>query len=159
MPANTELQANFDLTFWQIALPVGLTIILTAWVIFVFWTTRKKRQRSLANLQPKVYIPPDISAIKQKYIGFIDQVSSDYLAGQITDRLAHQRLSMLSRLFVYEIKGHRVDTFTLLDLRRSRYQELVPVVEDTYGPAFSELMTGDVLRVSNSAKEVIMAWN
>lgn len=159
MDVGVEFQPNFELSIWQIILTVCLGLLLATWFAYVFWITRKIKPRSLANLQPKPYIPPDISAIKQKYIQLIDQVSSSYSYQQISDKQAHQSLSSLSRLFVYEIKGHRVDTFTLADLKKSRYIALVPIIEKTYAPAFSESLVGDVAQVCNSAKEVILAWD
>ncbi len=159
MPELVEFQPNFNLSISYIVLTGVLSLCLISWIWFVFWSTRKIEQKNLSNLKPKLYTPPDISALKEKYIQLISQVQDNYKLGQISERTAHQNISLLSRFFVYEIKGHRVDTFTLSDLKQSRYQSLVPVIEKAYGPMFSKDLQGSVEDVALSAKKVVQLWS
>lgn len=138
---------------------VGVFTSLITWFGFLFWVTRHKKQRTLQTIGPKRLAPVDISSIKSKYLALIDQVISGYQSKSISSRSAHQSLSLLARLFIYEVNGHRVDTFTLSDLKLSRYTQLVPVIESIYGPAFDSLDGGDPGQIAIATKEVVSSWN
>lgn len=159
MPAADELQPLLIYNPLWAWLGTAILVSVVSWLVYVFVSTRRKKQRTLATLKPKPYTPPDISAIKIKYLDLIAQVQRDYSAGKLTKRVAHQSLGKLIRLFVYEINGSRVDTFTLAELKRSRYPGIAKAVEAYYPPAFKRIESGDVDSAIALAREAVESWD
>lgn len=137
----------------------SLIVMLVAWYGFVWFVTRKKKQRTLATLQPKPYTPPDLTSLKAKYYALITEIEDGHRMGELSARQAHQKLSYLLRMFAYETRGHRIDTLTLADLKKTRYQELAGAIEKMYLPEFALVQTGNVDEAIEIARKVVMGWN
>lgn len=159
------MQRTVELRDWMsyepIWLAVGLLLLtlIVAWYSWVFYSTRHKKQRTLATLTPKPYTPPDIGGLKQKYLQLINEVEVAHQSKEMSARVVHQRLSYLLRMFVYETRGHRVDTLTLADLQKTRYEQLTKAIERYYLPEFTKVKQGDVPSALVLAREVIQQWN
>ncbi len=159
MQKTTELREW--VSYEPIWLIVGLILLtmLVSWYCFVFFSTRHKKPQSLATLKPQPYTPPDLTALKQKYLQLIKEVETAHQSKEISARLVHQKLSYLLRMFVFETHGHRVDTLTLADLQKTRYEQLTKAIERYYLPEFTKVQQGDVDSALLLAREVIQQWN
>ncbi|MDO4780776.1 MAG: hypothetical protein Q4A34_00050 [Candidatus Saccharibacteria bacterium] len=136
-----------------------LMVLLISWYGLVFWLTRKKKPRSLNTLAAKPYTPPDLTALKAKYLQLIAEVEASHGNASLTARAAHQQLSHLLRMFAYEARGHRVDTLTLADLKQTRYAELAAAIEEYYLPEFASVEHGSVKSAVATARKVVAEWN
>lgn len=159
MPEYAELREwmEFDIT----AMLVGVLLVvgLCTWYGFVFSVTRKKPQRTLATLKPKPYAPPDITRLQEKYLSMLSELEEKYSDKKLSNKAVHQKLSCLVRFFAYEINGHRVDTLTLADLEKSRYENLTKAVRLYYPAEFAKFQESDVATSMALAREVIQKWN
>jgi hypothetical protein len=159
------MQKTVELREWVAYEPIWFVVgsillaLIIAWYAWVFFSTRRKPQRSLATLQPQPSIPPDLTNLKQKYLQLIAEVDATYQAKQISARVVHQKLSYLLRMFVFETRGHRVDTLTLADLQKTRYEQLTKAIERYYLPEFTKVQQGDVQSALTLAREVVEQWN
>lgn len=159
------MQHTVELREWVTYEPTWLIIgsvlaaLLVIWYASIFWFTRHKKPRSLHTLQPRAYTPPDLTSLKAKYLQLIAEVESSYAAKTYTARTAHHKLSYLLRMFVCEINGHRVDTLTLADLKKSRYPELAKAIEQYYIPEFASVEHGSVADALTTARKVVTEWN
>ena len=158
MSGGTELRewVGYSPT-WLIIGIIGL-LLLAGWYGFVLFSTRRRPQKTLTNLAPKAYTPPDLTLLKQKYLQLIAEVEQKHSAGGLTARAAHQKLSYLLRMFVYEIRGHRVDTLTLEDLQKTRYTALTGAIATFYMPEFTAVQRGDVASALALARKVVTEW-
>lgn len=158
---DTTVSLQGWMTYQWRWLIIGLVLIalVVLWYGFVFFITRHKEPRTLATLKPKAYTPPDLSALKQKYLALITEVETAHQTNGLSARLVHQKLSYLLRMFVYEIRGHRVDTLTLADLQRTRYKELTGAIETLYLPEFARVQQGDTAAAIALARKVVREWN
>lgn len=148
---------GYDITWLLLGL---LCVVLVAgWYAFVFISTRHKPQRSLNTLTAKPYTPPDLTALKAKYIALIEEINQHYTAQTISARAAHQKLSYVLRMFAYETRGHRVDTLTLADLQKTHYEQLTVAIGRLYLPEFARVQQGNVLDAVAFAREVVEGWN
>ncbi|MDO4773777.1 MAG: hypothetical protein Q4A37_01475 [Candidatus Saccharibacteria bacterium] len=136
-----------------------LLVLLLGWYGLVFWLTRKKKPRSLNTLAAKPYTPPDLTALKAKYLQLITETETAHANKSLTARAVHQQLSYLLRMFVYEVRGHRVDTLTLADLKQSRYTELAAAIEEYYLPEFASVERGSVTSAVATARKVVTEWS
>lgn len=158
------MQAS-ELRGWMDYNPVWLVVglltmtLVVLWFVSVIFMTRRRKIPTLANAKPKAYTPPDLASLKSKYLLLITEVEQAYQSKQINARAAHQKLSYLLRIFVYEIRGHRVDTLTLGDLKKTRYLELTKAVERYYLPEFGAVEQGDVPSALVVAREVVEQWH
>ncbi len=158
MHVDVNLYPNQNYHWRWLVIGLILLGLLLAWYGLVIWLTRKKKPKILANSKPPVYAKPDLPALKQKYLTLIGGAEQQYNNGEVGLRLLHQQLSYLLRLFVYELKGSRIDTFTLTDLQKSRYQQLAKTIERYYLPEFLEIEQGDAVEAIKLARRVINEW-
>ncbi len=136
---------------------IGILFVLLALglVILVFYLTRKKKVKSLATLklkQPKVV---DLNALKQKYIGLIDQAERNFNDHKIKASVAHQHFSLIVRLFYCEAVGFHAEIMSLRDLRRSNYTKLISTIESLYPDEFDTLEKGSVKTAAENARKLV----
>lgn len=140
---------------------VGAVLVLAvaAWYGYVFWSTRRKPQKSIANLPPQEPIRPDMHALKAKYLALIAEVEQGVNGGTITSRTAHQKLSLLVRYFVFEANGFRAQVLTLSDIKQTKFTTIASAVEQYYPAEFAAIEQGDIASAIAVAKEVVTAWS
>lgn len=148
---------NYGLLPVYLAATVGL--LLAAWYGFVFWLTLKKPQKSLATLAAAGAPVIDIAALKNRYLEQIAQVESAYQTRQIKPRMAHQKLSTILRQFAGEAGQSGVQSYTLAELKQTRFTQLVPAIESYYPPEFAALENGSVERAVTLARKVVAEWH
>lgn len=159
MSSKLELREWVDYQPTWLIIGLILLGLLIIWYGFVFFVTRHKQQRTLGTLKPKPYIPPDLTQLKIKYQTLINEVEQKYSAKELSARQVHQKLSYLLRMFVFETRGHRVDTLTLDDLKKTRYDELTKAIEQFYLPEFAAVERGNVPNALELSRKVVSEWN
>ena len=136
---------------------LGTLFLSIAFIIIatIFYVTRKKQIKSLKTLkvqEPKVI---DMDALKQKYIGLIDQAERDFENHRIKSSVAHQHFSMIVRLFYAEAIGIHADFLTLSDLRKTSYTMLIDTIESLYPDEFDTLEKGSVATAAENARRLV----
>ena len=136
---------------------VGILFLLLAigLIVLILFLTRKKPIKSLATLriqQPKIV---DLNALKQKYIGLIDQAERNFNDHKIKASVAHQHFSLIVRLFYGEAVGFHADIMTLNDLKRSNYKKLIETIENLYPDEFDTLEKGSVKTAAEKARKLV----
>jgi hypothetical protein len=134
---------------------VALLAAVALWYAWVWWSTR---ERALA-------VPPRISAdrltrLRADYARQIDVVVARADTGEITQRRAHQQLSVLVRHFVQEVSGIHAPTMTLTDLnaRGERLEPVSEVVGTLYPGEFAPGQASTVGGAAAVAKQVVARW-
>jgi hypothetical protein len=137
---------------------VGLLILIVviAWWVFVFASTRK----GLAHRPdlPSAPAGPTAGALRKRYLGLIEETRAAYAKGDIADREAFHRLSMLVRSYVEEREGTRTVTMTLKDLRATELTALSDAVARLYPGAFSADYSGTVAQAIDEARGLVTSW-
>lgn len=146
-------------SWWVGAQALATISLLIITVAMIAWFTRKKKQKTVGTLKPKPIVLPDIPAIQQKYMKLIDEIEQGSKRNEITARGVHQKLSVLLRYFVYEIKGVRTPMLTLAELKMTSFISLTSAVETYYEPEFDAVKTGDVPSAIATAREVVSKWS
>lgn len=134
-------------------------VLVCIWYGFVFWLTRRKPQKVLATLPPAPQPIIDRVAIKQAYLGRIDEIETAYRTHEMLARTVHQQLSVLLRRFVAEVNHVPAQTMTLADLKKTSLSTLVPVIESYYQPEFSAALHGSVDTALAAARKVVNEWS
>ncbi len=124
-------------------------------IVFIFYVTRKKEIKSLANLKPQEPKVIDLDALKAKYLAMVDEVERLFKNHTTKASVAHQQLSLIVRLFYYEALGFHADILTLTDLKKSRHEHLTQVIEEYYPDEFNGLEEGSVAQSAEKARELI----
>lgn len=124
-------------------------------VVIIFYVTRKKEIKSLANLKPQEPKVIDIEALKEKYLAMVDEAERLFKERKTKASVAHQQLSLIVRLFYYEALGFHADILTLTDLKKSRHEELAQVIEEYYPDEFDGLESGSVAQSAEKARVLI----
>jgi hypothetical protein len=135
---------------------VGVLALVAAWYAWVWWSTREK----------KVVVPPRVttdrlSRLRADYTRQIDLVLQRAAAGEITQRRAHQQLSVLVRHFVQEVSGIHAPTMTLTELnaRGARLTPVSEVVGTLYPGEFAPRETATLVGAGDVAKQVVARWS
>ena len=141
---------------WWGLLGFLLLLVVAAWWVFVFVSTRKSRvpERSASA----VPVGPAVEVIRKRYLGLIDETRVAYLSGGLPDREAYQRLSMLMRSYVEEREGTRTVTLTLKELRGTTFTPLTEAVARLYPGAFGPEESGTVAQALDRARGLVTSW-
>lgn len=135
---------------------VGILGAILLWYVLVWWLTRVK----------KVKVPPRVTGdrltrLRADYTREIDLVLGRAASGEISQRRAHQQLSVLVRHFVQEVSGIAAPTMTLTDLNTSGGERLTPVagvVGQLYPGEFGPREMQTVAGAGDAAKQVVARW-
>lgn len=131
---------------------LGLAIAIVA---LIFYATRKKEIKTIANLKPQAPKVVDIEALKAKYLAMVDEAERQFNNHKTKASTAHQQLSLIARLFYYEALGFHADILTLADLKKSRHERLTQTIEKYYPDEFDGLEKGSVSNSAEMARNLI----
>lgn len=134
-------------------------VLVVGWYGLVFWLTRRKPQKVLASLPPASPTVVDTSKLKAEYLQRIDTIEAAYRSRELRARVVHQQLSTLVRRFVSEAVHVPAHTMTLADLKKTKFEALVPVIGSYYQPEFSAVETGNVDSALAAARKVVTEWS
>ena len=133
----------------------GLCIaIIIAVLVLLYFLTRNPKEKLVAKPQP-----PDLPAIRRKYLGLLNELVRQYNESHISERAAHSDLSAVVRAFAYEATGFVTQNMTLYEIEGTPYKELAEIIRYCYPVEFA--VDSDRRRFSDSlarAKEVVASW-
>lgn len=137
---------------------IGIVGLVLAWYAVVWWVTRARRQR-----------PRDcgrglgVEQLRQEYLRQIETVVRRARSGAVTQRQAHQQLSVLVRHFVQEMSGIAAPTMTLTDLRQTGDRERLGTVAETvaalYPAEFGTHRAKTLDETAALARQVVSGWS
>ncbi len=134
---------------------VFLLLIAATVVFLIFFVTRKKKIKTIANLTVSPPTVIDLSSLRQKYLNMVSNVVKKYDAGELKASEAHQKLSLIVRRFFAESYGFRAEYLTLSDLKKSNKKSLTDAIEKYYPEEFNLLQQGSVLSAAKIASDLI----
>lgn len=140
---------------WQ-WIGVGVLALVAAWYAWVWWSTRERK----VVVAPRV-APDRLTRLRADYTRQIDLVLGRAAAGEISQRRAHQQLSVLVRHFVQEVSGIDAPTMTLTELnaKGSRLTPVSEVVGTLYPGEFGPRETATLAGAGTVAKQVVSRWS
>jgi len=138
---------------------IGVVILggIVGWAVVVWSQTRA------ARVEPEPDLPPGwrLARLKRDYIERIDEIVRHSEAGELSDRRAHQELSVVVREFVHAASGVRAPTMTLADLGRIGDPDLArvsDVVRGLYPVEFGPDRPVSVGAAAAYARGVVARW-
>lgn len=138
---------------------IGVVILggIVGWAVVVWSQTRA------ARVEPEPDLPPGwrLARLKGDYIERIDEIVRHSEAGELSDRRAHQELSVVVREFVHAASGVRAPTMTLADLGRTGDPALArvsDVVRGLYPVEFGPDRPVSVGAAAAYARDVVARW-
>ena len=143
-------------------LAVVVVLALAAFYVLVPYLTRSREARAPAPEIDASWLPIDVSALRGKYEQLITDVETAYNRGELSLRAAHQRLSLVLRLFAYETSGIRAPQMTLGELRELRDARAIPLsdaVAKLYPGAFEAIERGTMVEAADVARRVVHLWS
>ena len=155
MPDGEFLPPVQYLPWWGL-LGFLLLVVVAAWWVFVFVSTRRSRVPEREG--STVPSGPAVEVIRKRYLGLIDETRVAYLSGALPDREAYQRLSLLMRSYVEEREGTRTVTLTLKDLRGTAFTPLTEAVARLYPGAFGPDESRTVAQALDRARGLVTSW-
>jgi len=154
MQIDVNLKAPFSYSWIPI---VVLLIVLL--LPFIYLLLKKLGVFNLKKNNILNFTAKDINSIKYKYLNKLNDLYKYLNDKKITSRKAYQELSMLIRLFVYELTGLEVQSCTLKDIKKLNIPVLYELIKEYYDPEFSKISKGNIKSSIEKTKEVISRWN
>lgn len=142
-----------DLWVW---LGVAILAVVGCWYAWVWWSTRSR-----PVVVPPRIAPDRLTRLRADYARQIDLVVAQADEGVITQRRAHQQVSVLVRHFVHEVSGIHAPTMTLTDLSSSgeRLTPVSKVVAVLYPGEFAPREAQTIGGAARVAKQVVARWS
>lgn len=144
---------------WAV-LALVVVLALVAFYLLVPYLTRS-REAPAGEIDTS-WLPVDVPALRGKYEQLITDVETAHNRGELSLRAAHQRLSLVLRLFAYETSGIRAPQMTLGELRELRDARAVPLTDAVarlYPGAFEAIERGTMVEAADVARRVVHSWS
>ncbi|HET7399341.1 MAG TPA: hypothetical protein VFJ94_12555 [Intrasporangium sp.] len=134
----------------------GLLLAVALWYLWVWWSTRPRPVHG-----PVAATGGRLERLRADYTRQIDVVVARADAGEISQRRAHQQLSVLVRHFVQEASGIAAPTMTLTDLVGSgaRLGPVSRVVRRLYPGEFAPREADTLAEAAAGARDVVARWS
>jgi len=155
MPGGEFIPPVQYLPWWGM-LGALILVLVVAWWVFVFVSTRASRVAPRAG--STVPYGPGVEVIRKRYLGLVDETRAAYANGDLTEREAYHQLSLLMRTYVEEREGTRTVTLTLKELRSTKLTPLSEAVARLYPGAFSADDRGTVAQAVDQARALVTSW-
>ncbi|KRF17883.1 hypothetical protein ASG90_06015 [Nocardioides sp. Soil797] len=110
---------------------------------------------------PKADRPVDVPTARTRALGELDRIGHQVHAGQLSERLGYQQMSVVVRDFVSDASGLPARTMALADLRVAGVPNLAETIALMYPPAFSpSAESGESLQATlNRARGLVTSWS
>ncbi len=163
MQTSVELQDPFSYA-WLPLVILGALLVAGIVTLIVLYYLKILKQGTRKVPKPKEEKPVvvkkrDPMEIRMDYLSRIDVVQRKYVSKEIDVRIAHQELSAIVRLFVNEMTGVNTQTFSLSELKATRFASVSSLIEEFYAPEFALRTEKDTMNSISDARKVIQAWN
>jgi hypothetical protein len=137
---------------------IGL-VVLGVVLLWYLWVWRATRERP--TVVPPRIRPDRLARLRADYARQIDVVVTAAGTGAISQRRAHQQVSVLVRHFVQEVSGIHAPTMTLTELTSegARLSPVSQVVGVLYPGEFAPRESQTVVGAARVAKEVVARWS
>lgn len=150
---SVELQDLFSYSL----LPIFLFGILSIILLIICYLLKNRNNNTI----PTIIVPniKDRNQIKTLYLAKINELLTDFQSGNLSNRHAYQKLSILIREFIYEMTNIKVQNYTLSDIEKINMPTLYELVKEYYDPEFSKLSQGNIIQSIEKTRKVIEIWN
>lgn len=156
---NSELTQPMQYGAGWLSAGIILIVLVVGFNAWIFYSTRKKKQRKMATLPVLPPAAPPLDTLRQKYFALITEIEVKYHQQEITARTAYQLLSITVRLFVHEARGIATHRLTLAEIKRAGLDNLGNVIEHYYPPEFSSLNPAEVDTAIGIARKMVQEWS
>ena len=154
MQIDVNLKAPFSYSWIPIIILLVVLLLPFLYLLLKKLGVFNLKKNNILNFTAK-----DINSIKYKYLSKLNDLEKSLNDKKITSRKAYQELSMLIRLFVYELTGLEVQSCTLKDIKKLNIPVLYELIKEYYDPEFSKISKGNIKASIEKTKEVISRWN
>ncbi|CAM3306320.1 hypothetical protein PSET11_03221 [Arthrobacter ulcerisalmonis] len=154
MGAEPEFYGPLGYNPWWLWSGMVLMVLCVAWVVGVLVRTRRRPVRP--DTMPR---PAQTAALVQDYLARIQAVESAAGAGTISQRAAHQELSLLVRGFFRDATGQDATRMTLAELGAQNLPAAAHAITALYPGEFGHEPLPTVTASAAAARAAVQAWN
>ncbi|MBR4820087.1 MAG: hypothetical protein IKZ74_08535 [Clostridiales bacterium] len=159
MPVSVELQDPYSYSIWPIVIVVIIIIVSLAAIVLLSILLKIRRAPAQKAPVTQIFRPKTLADAQKEYLAKIAYVEQQYNNGQMDSRNAHQELSAIVRMFVYDITGVQAQNFSLNELKSYNITSISNLIEEFYAPEFAERSDKQTEDSIREAREVIYKWN
>ena len=156
MPGDENFYPPVQYSPAWLLLGIGIFLLIALGNFLIWFFTRKKPEPIEPARGP--YVPQLTPTVRERFIGFIDQVGARHAAGETSYVDAHHELSIIVRSFALEARGVRAPYMTLDELKATRHKPLADTIEEFYPGSFSGLEGEPVATAVDRAKNLVSEW-
>ncbi len=155
-PPSTFVPADdniFGPTGYGVSWLILGVIAVVAGLAIVAWCLRRTPVD-----RPAPQKPPNIPALKVKYLSTIDDLEHEFVAGQLDERELHHRLSRTVRQFAADLGEPGAVAMTASLLEEAGLATAALVIAGNEQPQFKERHATDSVSSCDRAKAAIASW-
>ena len=159
---SVELQDPFSYSKMPIFIALGILAVLAIVLLALFFLKQRvnwKKKEKIKKEKPVVFKPRNKLAIKEDYLARIAKVEKNYNEKKIDVRNAHQELSAIVRMFVFEMTGIQAQNLSLMELKEQKVESISGLIEEFYAPEFAERSEKETMDSIKDARTVVQSWN
>ncbi len=153
-PEGTIMPLVLYWPLWGI-IALTLVLIVAAWYLYAFLSTRPKRPAPAPNIAPATLNGPQIQA---KALQRVDSIEQEFIRGELSPRRAHAAISAAVRDYVAEMTGVPADRMMLEDLQYTQLHGTAHTIGSMYPTLFGTRQMQSVPQSANAARSVITQW-
>ena len=154
MKTSVNFQGPFS---YNIGLIIGLVIVLFLFVIGAIIVSYEKQKRK--EIVKEIVKPKNLEEIKKEYLNKITELEDELKNNKVTTRKSYQKLSLLIRMFVYEVTKINVQKLTLKEIKKYKLPILTELVEEYYVPEFAKEEPNSIEKSLEKTRKAIEKWN
>lgn len=159
MRTSVKLQDPFSYELWIILL-LGSIVLLYVLFLILERVWKKRRGKKKVPLPDKEVVAGKVSdKMRSKYLRELAEIEAALDRGEISSKMAYQKISPCLRHFVYEVTGIRVHKYSLSEIKRINLPILEALVTEYYVPEFSLDSVSDVKASLQKTRKAIEEWN
>lgn len=153
MPGADEFSGPVDYAshwlWWAVA---AFAVVALFYLVVLVW--------SLLG-GPKADRPVTLPTARTRALGELDRIGHQVHAGQLTERIGYQQMSVVVRDFVSDASGLPARSMALADLRAAGVPHLAETIALMYPPEFSPSASGDesLQATLNRARGLVTSWS
>lgn len=152
--AEPEFYGPLGYSPWWLWVGMVLVVLSVAWVVAILVHTRRRPVR--ADSTPG---PAGTAGLVQDYLASIQAVEAAAATGSISQRAAHQELSLLVRGFFRDATGQDATRMTLAEIGVRDLPAAAQAITSMYPGEFGHEPLPTVTASAAAARAAVQAWN
>ncbi|WP_374945395.1 hypothetical protein [Agreia sp.] len=150
---DTELVPPIGYGYGWLVIGILIVVLVIATILLILVVRARGRDAS-----PQPMRTGGLAGVKAEYHERVSGIEAEYVAGRLSVRAAHQRLSAVVRGFGQAVSGIDAPMMTLTELQGTALPTVTAAVAEYYPASFESADRSEISSAVVQARQVIESW-